>query len=398
MSELMNTRMDRKCLRRQLLSTVSAVTLLVSACSIGKADADDGDADRPTVWIELGGQIDRVVGGEEPFAAPFFGDLGKSLTSPEQIQKELPWSAGPEGKISFQPDGSDWVFSAAVRYGRTNSNRSTQQKTKPAQLKAVYTYQTCTPGGSSCGRRCCHTRFYTPSKAEYTDVDRVRDESHAVIDFQAGKDVGLGLFGHQGTSVFSAGVRFAQFNSKTTLSVKARTDLQRYNYWTPARLIQYPQKYIAASSFRNNAFSASATRSFRAVGPSISWDASSPLVGNNQSDISLDWGANAAVLFGRQKAVLHHQTTAASFHEKYSPKNAQLYTHGPYDHNRQHSVIVPNVGGFAGVSFRYSTAKISFGYRGDFFFGAMDSGIDTAHRENVSFYGPFASVSVGIGG
>lgn len=30
--------------------------------------------------------------------------------------------------------------------------------------------------------------------------------------------------------------------------------------------------------------------------------------------------------------------------------------------------------------------------------GVMDGGIDTAKSENVGFYGPFASVSAGIGG
>jgi hypothetical protein len=43
-------------------------------------------------------------------------------------------------------------------------------------------------------------------------------------------------------------------------------------------------------------------------------------------------------------------------------------------------------------------AKVKFGYRADLFLGAMDGGIDTAKKENVGFYGPFATVSVGIGG
>jgi|HubBroStandDraft_2_1064218.scaffolds.fasta_scaffold44336_3 hypothetical protein len=42
--------------------------------------------------------------------------------------------------------------------------------------------------------------------------------------------------------------------------------------------------------------------------------------------------------------------------------------------------------------------KVSAGYRADFFFGAMDGGLDTAKKENVGFYGPFATISVGLGG
>ena len=65
---------------------------------------------------------------------------------------------------------------------------------------------------------------------------------------------------------------------------------------------------------------------------------------------------------------------------------------------RLRSVIVPNVGGFAGLSFHYANAKVSFGYRADIFLGAMDGGIDAVKKENVGFYGPFASVSIGLGG
>jgi hypothetical protein len=57
---------------------------------------------------------------------------------------------------------------------------------------------------------------------------------------------------------------------------------------------------------------------------------------------------------------------------------------------------VPNVGGFAGLSVRRANAKVSFGYRADFFFGAMDAGIDARHTEDMSFHGPFAKISVGL--
>ena len=59
-------------------------------------------------------------------------------------------------------------------------------------------------------------------------------------------------------------------------------------------------------------------------------------------------------------------------------------------------VIVPNVGGFAGLSFRYADAKVSFGYRADFFFGAIDGGIDARKSETLGFYGPFATISIGL--
>ncbi|HUJ04303.1 MAG TPA: hypothetical protein VLW75_11735, partial [Rhizomicrobium sp.] len=65
--------------------------------------------------------------------------------------------------------------------------------------------------------------------------------------------------------------------------------------------------------------------------------------------------------------------------------------------SRSKDVTVPNLGGFAAVSWRYADAKISVGYKADFFFNAIDGGIDTRKEENRAFYGPFASISVGIG-
>jgi hypothetical protein len=60
--------------------------------------------------------------------------------------------------------------------------------------------------------------------------------------------------------------------------------------------------------------------------------------------------------------------------------------------------VVPNIGAFAGLSFRYAAAKVSFGYKADFFFNAMDGGIDTAKSYDRNFYGPFATISIGLGG
>jgi hypothetical protein len=141
--------------------------------------------------------------------------------------------------------------------------------------------------------------------------------------------------------------------------------------------------------------------------------------------LTLDWGVNGAVLFGRQKSNSHHQTTVRSYYKTvwqrqlngirgsdpgFKPGHFEI-NYGTHQReaditihtntgssNRARTVAVPNLGAFAGVSYRYSDVKLSLGYRADFFFGAMDGGIDAAKKENRGFYGPFASVSVGIGG
>jgi hypothetical protein len=170
-----------------------------------------------------------------------------------------------------------------------------------------------------------------------------------------------------------------------------------------------PPKYIFPQyNFHNYAFTGQSTRSFRGIGPALSWDASAPFLGHPDSaEFSFDWGVNAALLFGRQKARVSHHTAAQHYHPDYShptPTPIGDITHYErlYDHatnkSRGRFVAVPNLGGFAGMSLKFPNAKVSLGYRADFFFGAMDTGIDTASRTTTSFHGPFATISIGMGG
>ena len=67
MSELITQRPGLSDFRWRLLATVSALTLL--ALTVSEANAEDSD--RPTVWIELGGQLSRLENSQEPYAPPF---------------------------------------------------------------------------------------------------------------------------------------------------------------------------------------------------------------------------------------------------------------------------------------------------------------------------------------
>ena len=396
MSELTNTRADCANFRWRLLTTVSALALLASV-NMQDAKAADQDADRPTVWIELGGQLEQMSAAQEPFAPSFTASLPDTFFSPQSVQKPPRYSYGGEGSISFEPSGSDWVISASLRFGRSNGANHSHQQTP----NAVVPYHFSTG-------KYEHGVFYPSSHVKFEDVIAKKSQTHAILDFQAGKDVGLGIFGSQSSSVLSAGIRFAQFISRTNTEMHMEPD------------VHYPSKPIsslpawqafrsAAIHFHDYAGLSDNERSFRGVGPSLVWNASASVLGNQErGEIALDWGANAAVLFGRQKMRGHHQTTVHSYYKHYWQKGfnsgGHFLTVSIAQHNqsanpnRTRSVVVPNFGGFAGFSFLYSNAKVSFGYRGDFFLGAMDGGIDAAKKENVGFYGPFASVSVGLGG
>jgi iron complex outermembrane receptor protein len=351
MSELTKTRESRTDIHWQLLTTVSAVALLASIYATSEVRA--ADSDRPLLWIELDGQFAQEENGQETFLPPFMLASpfdGASHTGVEKGSSEV-WDKG--AKVTFQPSGSDWMLSLSARYGK--SDRSDVREDHPLLGTANY-------------------------YSAYQHFAAQSSEGHVIVDFQVGKDVGLGKFGDNGSSVISAGLRIAQFNSRSRVDIKSQ----------PTNL---PTGYNAVHKFYATF---AAMRKFAGIGPSLSWDASATVAGNpTNGSITLDWGVNGALLFGRQRATMKRQT--AEYRYFFFTKAGTTY-HTATPAARDKSVTVPNLGGFAGVSWRYPNAKVSVGYRADFFVGAMDGGIDAAHRENVGFCGPFASVSIGIGG
>jgi len=380
MSELTNTSSRDKQFLWQLLNTASALVLIGAAGTVSVAKAAEDD--RPTVWIELGGALQRVGTSEERYAPPFLSQTPRP--GPETIDPlsvgHLPRSAFEgEGKITFQPEGSSWSFSAAARFGRSKAHQSLHQQSQASGPVAQ------PPAGSP----IYQTIF------EYIDTTKTSSENHTVLDFQVGKDVGLGLFG-KGLSTFNLGVRFAQFNAKSSTTFGSDPNAAQY-IQTFQLFPGYTFAVLTGSVYELHRAAAAASRKFHGIGPSLSWNNSTPLVGSEpDGEIVLDWGVNAALLFGRQTADIHHQSM--SLHNGRGVARITSYPDPGTDRHRSRSLAVPNVGGFAGVTYRLQNLKISAGYRADFFFGAMDGGLDTRRTEDEKFYGPFATVSIGLGG
>jgi hypothetical protein len=228
----------------------------------------------------------------------------------------------------------------------------------------------------------------------FADTKLESTENHMVLDFQVGREVGLGMLGLGGRSNINLGIRFAQLGTSSKLDIHARPivnvrDVSIFGVFE----VPYP-------SFYQYTMHANASRSVRGVGPSLSWNASTDLIGDHDhAELTFDWGINGALLFGRQKAKTNHATqsyylTAQHRSPEYLQPHPPRYAHG----NRSRSVVVPNLGGFAGFSVRYPNAKLSLGYRADFFFDAMDTGIDVRQTKDLGFHGPFATISIGLGG
>lgn len=386
MSELVNNEKSTTT-RFQLLAGVSVLALLTSV-SLAQANAAD-DANRPTIWIELGAQLERSLGVEEPFLPPFLQSNprpGFEVVPSTTTQRPPRYGFGGEGKVTFAPKGSDWSFVAAVRYGRSNGDRHLHQQTT----------QNIAAGGIN----YAGTAPFLTNVTAFGDTKSVHAESHIITDFTAGRDMGLGMWGGGGSSIISFGVRFAQFTSRSKATLYEVAD--PFKSRIPNGTFLGKPKYTFNSGHHSFAGENSIRRSFSGIGPTLSMSGSQSLAGKkDDGEITFDWGANAAVLFGRQKVQGSHETSGAYITNHFTPFGfvpKSSYNTGPKSINRSRSVIVPNFGGSAGISMRYSNTKFSLGYRGDFFFGVMDNGIDTRHTSDRSFHGPFATVSIGLGG
>ena len=419
--------------------------------------SSDTDNGKPPLWIELGGQLESLSGTEQAFAPPFMASINRaSLLSALKVQKFAPFAIDEDAKISFQPDNSDWLFSASIQFGRSRANLHHHHQTanKPVPVRA--NVELAPPySGFDKFFQPNYDYFYPYNHVRYADGQSSRSERHLILDFEAGKDVGLGMFGIKGTSVVSAGMRIASFISKSSTTLRAQPDLQYptapigqtapITNITQLAAFESQKSAFLYATVNFHAFRANeeARRSFHGLGPELSWNASTPVADNDAGEgLMFDWGINAGVLFGRQQANVHHQTQTQSYHmtrweradggflightaagkpeavghfANYAAKKCSSsyngnggcfnYT-GQATHvatnaggiNRSRMVTVPNIGAFVGLSMKYQNAKISFGYRADEFFGAIDGGIDTQKSENRGFFGPYANIAIGLGG
>ncbi|HTO41342.1 MAG TPA: hypothetical protein VL026_10225 [Rhizomicrobium sp.] len=384
MNELINAQASEREYRWQLLATVSSLALAVTLCTPAQAARD---TNRPTVWIELGAQLERMQGSEDPFLPPFLraGTPRPFETIPSAaIQRAPRYAFGGESKITFMPEGSDWSLVAAVRYGRSNSAKDVHQQTSEYRQS---------------GRLLMNDDPFFVRLTRFGDTASSHKQSQIVADFMVGRDVGLGLWGGSSAATVDFGVRFAQFTASSTTTLRDRPDafIERIPL-PPNPFLPNAHKYKTNSDSHNFYAFNNQKRSFSGLGPTLSMNGSQALAGNLDEDaLSFDWGVNAAVLFGRQKVNGSHKTSGVHMGDFAAPPKS-TYNLPTKFIARSRTVVVPNVGGFAGVSARYAHAKFSLGYRGDFFFGAMDGGIDARATHNRSFHGPFATISVGLGG
>jgi outer membrane receptor protein involved in Fe transport len=363
----------------------------------------DGDDRRPQGWVQLGGSFNMLSAGSHPYdptGMKFFPNGGTAtpawpsvLPTPAQLQKVPATSFDWEGALFFQPEDSDWTFKAGIRYGRSSRSKHYHKSAPITDTKNGFSfygnYFTCDlfAGYGSIAELCKHGRAEL-----FDDSQNDSGEQHTMLDFMLGKDFGLGSLNGE----LSAGVRIAQFHSQASLTLGADP---HYNF-----VVNASQKYHEIWEFASQE-----TRTFRGIGPEVAWDGKQALWGSaGDGELTLDWGVNMGVLFGRQSAILHHAVKHCrvdGFGSLAVCEGGDIFgstdpriPEPPDDVNRSRTVTVPNLGGYIGASMRYHNSKVSFGYRADTFFDAIDGGQETHESTNRGFYGPYLNVTLGLGG
>lgn len=385
MSELINKNDDHTTIRWKLLTSASAMALMSWTA---QAVAGDGN---PQLWIDFGGQLERNEQSQQLFAPAFTQNFIADGIMPSSLSQRPPlYSSGFEGALEFDPAESKWQFSASIRYGRSNGSATSHVQTN--HPPSAYLLASIPLFGIHI------TRHKTASSRKFGDTTARMDERHLIVDFQAGRDVGLGVFG--GKSTVDLGVRFAQFAGKSSAQITANSG-PHWQYKYQSTVFGFPAKIqIPTESWDLYHAKMNLSRNFHGVGPSLAFKTSVPLAGNAESgQLGFDLGVNGALLFGRQRTHGHHQTydDRPYIPHRYNFIPLVSVYHHHYDPSRSRAVTVPNLGGFAALSFNYVDAKVSLGYRADFFFNAIDGGIDIHKSDNRSFFGPYASISVGLG-
>jgi len=388
MSELIATGQGRT-FRLGLLTQVSMLALIGAVGTQTSSNASEES--RPTVWIELGGQLERLNTEQTIFEPAFFdAAVPNVVAAMTDSQRPSRYDSGLEGKIRFAPKGINWIFSAGVRYGQVANERHLHYETRGLPSFEILKNGQPNPANG------LPRQIIVPQIHALGDGQTHSTESHLIVDFQAGKDVGIGLFQNTMTSVLEVGVRFAQFTSRADVNLHGRP----VNYYGPAVRFKRLNKYYTRPFpvRQTNYAEFHSTRSTHAIGPSVSLEGSLPIAGQQEAmTVDLDWGVNAAALFGRQRTVEEHQTNGKKVHYNINVGVASSYS-SMTAHSRSRFGVIPNVGGFLGLSLKFPNAKVSLGYRGDFFFNATDSGIDLRDAADQNFYGPFATISFGLGG
>jgi len=333
--------------------------------------------------IELNGQVQHEKAPYETILPGFISTFPAELQPAGLEHRDLDWGDGRQLKVTYRPDGGSWALSGSARYGRTNGGAARIHKDQTGVGGCAFAGYFA----AICPKYRDTLNLY-PTYHDWSDATVKSREDHLVIDFQVGKDLGIGGLEH---STVAAGLRYAGMNSTTNVTMDGIPDWVIPDGW----YLKYD------STMHRYQATLDARREFRGAGPMLSWDAAARLIGNEEvGHVDLDWSVNGGVLFGKQKTTVTGQETAAYFSGAYyeNPRPPVSTVVTPADIHRTKSVSAPVVDLSLGLSYEIQRIKIGAGYRWGRYFNVLDAGYQDRKSYDRTFDGPYFKIAVGFGG
>lgn len=316
---------DRTHRKSRLFWQVSTIVLLTAVPAAALAAPSEGG-----LWVELGGQYTFDDSSDTQ-------DIGAFGVSPKIHPGD---GYAVNGKITYQPEGSPLSYAVGVRYGRTRSRGLSGS------------YYSSTGDG----------QYYSASGHESIKL------THTVVDFEIGKDVGVGMFGSHATTTVGVGLRYAHLTTSTRGS------------------------FVTASKYASGSGTFGTKRTSDMVGPRLFFKVSAPLPGSLGSDgLSVSAGAGGGVLYGRNKVTANLDRTTHYFS---SDGDGTTTRSNHYGFSRSKNKFAPTADGFAQLNWKLPSAPltVSAGYRFDGVFMGLDGGYTSNHQINIIDSGPYLSM------
>ena len=263
---------------------------------------------------------------------------------------------------------------------------------------------------SPAGHQIYHKRTHEPvffrALFEILDTRASNSEQHFILDFQAGKDVGLGMFGiKDGSSTVNFGVRIAQFQSKSNIALKSDPDWRFHT-----NMIQLSEPDAYGSQFRKRRTSSQQLGQLyrpakfprhRPVPVVERIGAVRGQFAGRRIDTRLGHECRASVRPAKNEnapsddGTVSQELARRSIRKRHQPL---YYPTPPHHSTRSRNVTVPNIGGFAGLSFAYPNAKISLGYQRRLLLRCHRWRHRCAQKRKPRLYGPLCQYQYRVGG
>jgi iron complex outermembrane recepter protein len=348
----------------------------------------------PGAWypyrVELDGYYGPFGNKHELLVTPTMVLFPADLPFPLKPQNDLDWGSGGGVKFTYQPSPHGWNVSAAVRYGRAVGS-GTPHSNKRNNGECYANIFDCQEDPLKYAVQ--PNRFYS-----FTDQVINNSESHAIVDFMVGKDLGLGVWGgRRADSNVSVGLTYGHFKSMSSAVLHGRPDL-----YLPTNILTIDDSGYHVSQTHEHVFNAKLTedREFNGAGPAITWEGSLPLFGDAEraGRIDLDTGVGAAVLFGKQKTKVQEEADGVYASGIKWPKYVGSQYQTSFSDRRTKSVSVPSLRANLGLTYTLGGVKLSGGYRVERYYKVFDAGIENRKTYDRSFDGVYAKVSIGFGG